>query len=234
MVFVIITAAGSGSRFGAQVPKQFCLLDGRPVLCHTIDAFRHAIGDSDIILTLSADTLDLWQKLCEEHKFISPQIVIGGKTRFHSVKNGIDALKNKVKDTDIIMVHDGARPFVNAEMCQRLSSAASEQYAAIPVVAVTDSLRQIEAEGVNHTVDRSMFRAVQTPQAFRADVLIKAYDITFSPEFTDDASVVETAGFSITLVEGAASNIKITHPSDLEIAHVLMHKNNDKIIAKKS
>lgn len=222
MLHVIITAAGSGSRFGASLPKQFCLLAGRPVLMRTIESVAEAMPDAHIVLTLSKDAQDLWRELCNQYNFVSPEIVTGGDTRFHSIKNGLMSLNTE--PDDIIMVHDGARPFVSHEMCQRLIDSTLRSNSAVPAVAVTDSLRRICPDGTNHAIDRTDYRAVQTPQSFRADILLKAYSADYNPEFTDDASVVEADGHSVSLVEGDPSDIKITHPIDLAIAEALINQ----------
>lgn len=218
----IIVAAGSGSRFGASLPKQYCNLAGRPVLMHTIEAIRRATDNAAITLVLSHDMRNFWAELCSQHNFQSPQVVDGGATRWHSVKNAIEAIKSA--DADIIMVHDGARPIVDTETVQRLIAAADSTGAAIPVTAVTDSLRVLAEPNAptGKAVNRALYRAVQTPQAFRATTLIEAYNLPYTTLFTDDASVVEAAGKAVTLVEGSPQNIKITNPGDIEIAELYL------------
>jgi 2-C-methyl-D-erythritol 4-phosphate cytidylyltransferase len=217
-IHTIIVAAGSGSRFGANMPKQFCELKGRPVLMHTINAIRKATDNADITLVLSRDMRSFWSELCEKHRFCSPRVVDGGDTRWHSVKNAVSTIDSN--SADIIMVHDGARPIVDADMVQRLVVAVGEHGAAIPAIAVTDSLRQLSEPKscIGKAVDRSLFRAVQTPQAFKANMLIDAYRLPYSTLFTDDASVVEAAGHTVVMVEGSPRNIKITNPGDIDIA----------------
>jgi 2-C-methyl-D-erythritol 4-phosphate cytidylyltransferase len=216
-IHTIIVAAGTGSRFGADMPKQFCNMLGRPVLMHTIDAIRMAT-DGDITLVLSHDMREFWAQLCEEHKFVSPTVVDGGATRWHSVKNAVDTLAEPAPD--IVLVHDGARPIVDGAMVQRLVTTAAEKGAAIPVIAVTDSLRVLPEKNANigAAVDRSLYRAVQTPQAFKTEILVKAYRQQYTPMFTDDASVVEMDGNIVVMVEGDVHNIKITNPGDISIA----------------
>jgi 2-C-methyl-D-erythritol 4-phosphate cytidylyltransferase len=218
----IIVAAGSGSRFGASLPKQYCNLAGRPVLMHTIEAIRRATDNAAITLVLSHDMRNFWAELCSQHNFQSPQVIDGGATRWHSVKNAIEAIKSA--DSDIIMVHDGARPIVDTETVQRLIAAADSTGAAIPVTAVTDSLRVLAEPNAptGKAVNRALYRAVQTPQAFRATTLIEAYNLPYTTLFTDDASVVEAAGKAVTLVEGSPQNIKITNPGDIEIAELYL------------
>lgn len=219
----IIVAAGSGSRFGADRPKQFCLLEGRPVLMHTIERLRDALPDSDIIVVINRDMESLWQELCAEYQFTSPTIVYGGNSRWQSVKNALTTIADT--GNRIVTVHDGARPIISSEMIHRIICGVEDVDGVIPVVPVTDSLRHVNTEGSSEAIDRSAFRAVQTPQAFRADRLIDAYSMPYSPSFTDDASVMEAAGYcNISLVDGDTRNIKITNPADLEIASILLHQ----------
>ena len=216
----IIVAGGSGTRFGAELPKQFLELGGRPVLMRTISAFGG--GFSDVIVTLPEGQMALWRELCERYGFAVPhRVVAGGETRWHSVKNALDSIGD-ISDVDIIAVHDGVRPLVTAEVISRTVDAARRDGAAIPVVMLNDSVRQVE-KGASHALDRSTLRAVQTPQVFDARVLMAAYGQPFESTFTDDASVVERAGHSVTLVEGDPQNLKITRPMDLALAEYLLN-----------
>ena len=220
----IIVAGGSGTRFGAQLPKQFLELKGRPILMHTIEAFGHC-GDCsfDIVVTLPADQMDLWQQLCHKYGFDLPhRVVPGGETRWHSVKNALDSIQD-INDVDIIAVHDGVRPLVTVELIGRTIETARRDGAAIPVVTLNDSVRQVKGE-ISHALDRSTLRAVQTPQAFDARLLHDAYSLPYQPTFTDDASVVECAGHLVTLVEGDPRNLKITRPMDLALAEYLLNQ----------
>lgn len=220
----IIVAGGSGTRFGAQLPKQFLELKGRPILMHTIEAFGHC-GDCsfDIVVTLPADQMDLWQQLCHKYGFDLPhRVVPGGETRWHSVKNALDSIQD-INDVDIIAVHDGVRPLVTVELIGRTIETARRDGAAIPVVTLNDSVRQVKGE-ISHALDRSTLRAVQTPQAFDARLLRDAYSLPYQPTFTDDASVVECAGHLVTLVEGDPHNLKITRPMDLALAEYLLNQ----------
>lgn len=216
-IAVIIVAAGSGSRYGAALPKQFCLLEGRPVLMHTIDGLRRALPQARFVLVLSAAMTDYWQQLCDADGFASPPVVAGGATRWESVRNALPT----VADSDIVLVHDGARPVVDAAMVARVVDGAVCAGAAIPVVTVTDSLRCRTPDGTR-AVDRSRFVAVQTPQGFDTSVLEAAYAQPFSPAFTDDASVVEAYGHDVTTVDGDVHNIKITNPGDIDVARIYM------------
>ena len=219
----IIVAGGSGSRFGAQMPKQFLELGGKPILMRTIEAFEQSLdgGNHEIIVTLPADQMDLWRNLCERHGFAVPhRVVSGGETRWHSVKNALGSIPG-VDDVDVIAVHDGVRPMASADLINRVLGAARSDGAAIPVVSLNDSVRQVTGDN-SHALDRSSLRAVQTPQAFDARLLLQAYEHPFEPTFTDDASVVERADHSVTLVEGDPRNLKITRPIDLALAEYLL------------
>lgn len=219
----IIVAGGSGTRFGAEVPKQFLELGGRPILMRTIEAFwEQGNGSLDVIVTLPADQMDLWRELCDKYAFaVAHQVVAGGKTRWHSVKNAL----NSIGDTagvDVIAVHDGVRPLAGVDLINRVLEAARRDAAAIPVVPLNDSVRQMDADGGSRALDRSSLRAVQTPQAFEVRLLLEAYGQPYDPTFTDDASVVERAGHRVTLVDGDPANLKITRPMDLALAEYLL------------
>ena len=223
----IIVAGGSGTRFGAQLPKQFLELAGRPILMRTIEAFGESCetGDTslDVIVTLPADQMDLWQQLCEKYAFSLPhRVVAGGETRWHSVKNALAAVGD-IAYVDVIAVHDGVRPLATAGLIRRVLDAARRDGAAIPVVPLNDSVRQVAGD-TSHALDRSSLRAVQTPQAFDARLLLDAYHQPFDPTFTDDASVVERAGHRVTLVDGDPVNLKITRPMDLALAECLLNQ----------
>ena len=220
----IIVAGGSGTRFGAQLPKQFLELGGKPILMRTIEAFWvNREGAIDLIVTLPADQFALWQELCERYAFAVPhRVVAGGETRWHSVKNAL----NTIIDTDgidVIAVHDGVRPMVTTDLIDRIFDAARHDGAAIPVVMLNDSVRQVTGN-ISHALDRSSLRAVQTPQAFDARLLLDAYSQPYQPTFTDDASVVERAGHNVSLVEGDPRNLKITRPMDLALAEYLLNQ----------
>lgn len=221
----IIVAGGSGTRFGAQLPKQFLELGGKPILMRTIEAFEQSLdeGDHKIIVTLPADQMDLWHDLCEQHGFtLAHRVVPGGESRWHSVKNALDSIGG-LADVDVIAVHDGVRPLASVELINRVFDVARRDGAAIPVVMLNDSVRQVVGEE-SHALDRSSLRAVQTPQAFDARLLLDAYLQPYQQTFTDDASVVEAAGHSVTLVEGEPRNLKITRPMDLALAEYLLNQ----------
>lgn len=200
---------------GGDVPKQFLPIGGKPVLMHTIEAFREALDDVQIVLVLPTEQHDYWQKLCKDHNFSSPDLIAtGGETRFHSVRNGLALLPED--DEAVVGVHDGVRPFVSRDTIQRCFSAASEGKAVVPVVPVVETLRQILPDGNSITRPRNEYRLVQTPQTFPLALLKQAYEQPYSEAFTDDASVVEAMGKEITMVEGNRENIKLTTPADLK------------------
>lgn len=216
----IIVAGGSGTRFGAQLPKQFLELGGKPILMRTIQAFDG--GSIDIIVTLPVDQMELWHELCQQYAFdVLHRVVPGGETRWHSVKNALDSISDP-NGVDIIAVHDGVRPLASAALIARVLDAARRDGAAIPVVALNDSVRQVVGD-MSHALDRSSLRAVQTPQAFEARLLLDAYSLPYEPTFTDDASVVEKFGHHVTLVDGDPINLKITRPMDLALAEYLIN-----------
>ena len=213
--FAIIVAGGKGLRMGGDVPKQFLPIGGKPVLMHTIEAFREALDDVQIVLVLPAEQHDYWQKLCKDYNFRSPELIAtGGETRFHSVKNGLALLPED--DEAVVGVHDGVRPFVSRDTIQRCFSTAAEGKAVVPVVPVVETLRQILPDGSSITRRRNEYRLVQTPQTFPLALLKQAYEQSYSETFTDDASVVEAMGKEITMVEGNRENIKLTTPADLK------------------
>lgn len=221
-VRIIIVAGGTGSRFGGDCPKQYCELAGRPVVMHTIEAFRRSVPRGEIVLVISESMQRLWNSLCEEHGFRSPRVVYGGSTRWESVKNGLDTLMGLTPST-VVLVHDAARPIVSADMVERVIDGARESDGAIPVVPVTDSLRVV-GDGGSSAVDRGRFRAVQTPQGFPAMKLKEAYGQAYSATFTDDASVMESAGYdNLTLVDGDIRTMKITNPNDIKIAELILN-----------
>lgn len=224
---VIIVAAGTGSRFGCNVPKQFLPFGpgGMPVLMHTVTAFRNAgIADEDIRVVVSASMKDFWTDLCARFGFDSPRVADGGETRFHSVRNALRTFDFGPDDN--VLVHDGVRPLVGRSLILKVIDSLNRgSEAVVPAVAVTDSLRTVGADGSSAAVDRARFRSVQTPQGFKALKLLAAYDVEFNERFTDDASVAQYAGMKIDLTEGESENIKITGPRDLAIAECLSARN---------
>lgn len=214
----IIVAGGKGERMQADIPKQFIEIQGKPILMHTLQAFWGYDASIQLILVLPSVQIEFWKTLCNKHGFDLPhQIIEGGQTRFHSVKNGLKAAKKN----GLVAVHDGVRPLVSMETIARCFDAAEKLGTAIPVVDLIDSIRKITESG-SQSVDRSAYKLVQTPQVFDSELLKKAYEEDFSPLFTDDASVVEAMGTKIELVEGNRENIKITTVFDLKIAEAVL------------
>ena len=223
-VAVVIVAGGSGRRMGGALPKQFSIVGGEPVLVRTINAFAQALPGAKIVVVLPASQKDYWRNLAARFTVARHSVVDGGAERFHSVRAGVESL---TEGYDLIAVQDGVRPLVSRELILRTVECAAQYGAAVPVVLPVDSFREVEAEGGSHIVDRSQLRVVQTPQIFAADILRAAYDVESSAEFTDDASVVERAGFRVALTEGERQNIKITTPEDLYIAEALLDARRD-------
>ncbi len=214
--YAVIVAGGKGLRMGGDIPKQFLPIGGKPILMHTIEAFRGALEGIEIVLVLPAEQQDYWRELCREHGFRSPELIAnGGATRFHSVRNGLALLPDD--EGAVVGVHDGVRPFVSKETIERCYKAAAEGKAVVPVVPVVETIRQILPDGKSITRPRDEYRLVQTPQTFPLAMLKDAYRQTFSEAFTDDASVVEALGKEIVMIEGNRENIKITTPSDLKM-----------------
>lgn len=218
---ILIVAGGRGTRMGGPQPKQFLELAGRPVLMHTLEAFDRWDASARLIVVLPEDQIDTWKRLCEAHVFGRiHRVVAGGETRFHSVRNGLGA----VASDGLIAVHDGVRPLVAPSVIAACFAAAADGGAAVPVVPVVESVREVDADGGSRPVDRTRLRVVQTPQVFRADVLRAAYCLPYDPRFTDDASVVEASGVAVRLVPGNRENIKLTTPMDLLLAEQLMRR----------
>lgn len=218
----VIVAAGRGLRFGAELPKQFCALGGRPMVMTTIERFAEVVDSKNIILVIDPSMRPLWRRLCDDYGFESPRLVDGGDSRAESVANAIASLGEE--DDRIVMIHDGARPLVSAKLLRRMSALPDGYSGAVPVAPVTDTLREKISGDNSVTVDRSRYAAVQTPQTFTLGILRRAYgkDADIS-SFTDDASAVEQQGLGkIALIEGEKSNIKVTSPEDMAIAETLM------------
>lgn len=221
-VGIIIVAGGSGKRMGGSLPKQFALVGGKPILVRTINALHEALPASRIVVVLPAEQIDFWRNYSSRFEVAKHSVVEGGAERFHSVRNGIEALSDAV---DLIAIHDGVRPFASKAMIERAVECAAKSGSAIPVVEAIDSFRQIDDNG-SHIISRSSLRAVQTPQIFAASIVRAAYDTEFRSDFTDDASVVEYSGEKVSLCEGERTNIKITTPADLVIAEAIAAMKN--------
>lgn len=223
MDYIIIVAGGKGLRMGGDIPKQFMKIGGEPVLMHTLRRFREYSEKLNIILVLPHDQQGYWQQLCQQHHFdVEHQVVDGGETRFDSSKNGLSAIPDDAEG--VVGIHDGVRPFVSVEVIDRCFETARDEYACIPVLPMTDTLRYIDPHSGGKNVMRSDYRIVQTPQAFDIALLKQAFNRPYQESFTDDASVVEALGCQVQMVEGNRENIKITTPFDLAVAETLMKR----------
>jgi len=218
----IIVAGGTGTRMNSNIPKQFLLLDGCPLLLHCLNAFNKASEETDIVVVLPEAFIEEWERICSNFKNnIRHKVVPGGDTRFQSVKNALPL----IMDDGFVAVHDGVRPLVTYQFINHCYDSASRMGNAVPVIPVSDSIRSVIGSE-SKPEDRRRFRIVQTPQVFMAKNLKKAYEQKFEIAFTDDASVVECTGEKIHLVEGMPGNLKITDPIDLRIAESLIPKNH--------
>jgi 2-C-methyl-D-erythritol 4-phosphate cytidylyltransferase len=213
----IVTAGGIGKRMGSDVPKQFIEINGLPILMHTLQKLHAFNSQAQFILTLPIEWFDYWNDLRKKHEFIiNTELVEGGKERFHSIKNAL-----KIATGDIIAIHDGVRPLVSTDTLDRLLSRVPKFNAVIPVIGIKESVRVLR-ENQSEMINRDSIKIVQTPQVFTKELIHQAYQIDFSNDFTDDASVVEKFGFSIDLVQGNEENIKITTPLDLKLAEYFL------------
>lgn len=215
---VIFVAGGTGTRMGSALPKQFLTLNNTPILIHTLRNFHAFNPFFEMVVVMHHDYISFWKDLCLQFEHVPAHTVVaGGEERFHSVKNGLNALSESVNS---VAVHDAVRPLVSHETLARCFQALYENAAVVPAIPINDSIREVHG-AENKSVDRSLFKRIQTPQCFHATVLKEAYNQPFSPLFTDDASVVEANGHSVFLVEGNLENIKITSPIDLIVGEAL-------------
>lgn len=220
MDYIIIVAGGKGLRMGGDLPKQFMPIGGRPVLMHTIERFHSYDASLQIILVLPTDHQPYWRELCQKYGFDVPhRIADGGATRFESSRSGLASIPADAEG--LVGIHDGVRPFVSHEVIGRCYDAARDDFAAIPVMPVTDTLRYVD-RGHGNNVMRDHFRTVQTPQVFDIALARQAFAQPDRPTFTDDASVIESLGCQVTMVEGNRENIKLTTPFDLKVAELLL------------
>lgn len=223
--YVIIMAAGSGTRMGAGMPKQFLELDGKAILHRTIEVFLEACPGISVVTVLPHDHIGYWREYCLDHNFICPQILVpGGITRFHSVRNALA----RVPEGALVAVHDGVRPLLTVQFVREIFCKAEGVDGLIPVTPCTDTIKVLEKNGdalsavPGATADRSVLYGAQTPQIFRSEVLKSAYAMAYDTAFTDDASVVEKYGKSLSYVIGERLNIKITTQEDLVLARAVL------------
>ena len=219
MDYAIIVAGGKGTRMGSDIPKQFLPVNGLPVLMQTIKRFKECGDGLEIILVLPKEQHEYWYELCKKHRFTSAYTVAeGGETRFHSVRSGLAMIPDDAEG--IVGVHDGVRPFPSVEVIRNCYETARTAKAVVPVIPVVETLIHIDGQGNSETVPRDSYRLVQTPQAFDIQLLKRAYKQPYQDSFTDDASVVDSIGQEITLIDGNRENIKITTPFDLRMARI--------------
>lgn len=216
--YAIIVAGGKGTRMKISLPKQFLEIQGLPILMHTINAFYRYSEKITIILVLPENDFDTWKNLCREYRFRKEVILQkGGDTRFQSVKNGLE----KIEGNGLVAIHDGVRPLVSEDIIGASFRLAAVHQSAVAAVRLKESIRITDQDNTK-AVDRSKFRLIQTPQTFQVDLIRKAYQLKEDTSLTDDASVAERAGHTISLFEGSYENIKITTPEDLIVAEALM------------
>jgi 2-C-methyl-D-erythritol 4-phosphate cytidylyltransferase len=218
--YAIIVAGGSGVRMGGQLPKQFMLLNNKPVLYYTIKTFLNSYPDMQVVLVLPVDYTDMGQEIIDAY-FDKSRIRItgGGDTRFQSVKNGLKL----VGEDAIVFVHDGVRCLLTTDLINRCYDKAVETGTAIPAITSKDSIRLIR-EDSSEAFDRNKVMLVQTPQTFHSKILLPAFQIDYKDKFTDEATVAEAYGMKVSLVEGEEDNIKITRPVDLLIAGKILQE----------
>lgn len=214
----VIVAGGSGTRMGSVIPKQLLEINNKPILIYTIESFFQAFEEIRIILVLPNSFLEIGKQLMDEYfpnKLIS--CVSGGATRFESVKEGLSLISSK----SIIFVHDAVRCLVSPNLIKLAYQTALTNGTAIPVVPIKDSIRMVK-NNLSSVIDRNLLRAIQTPQTFKSDILLPAFNQPFDIAFTDEATVVEKMGHIVTLFPGEDINIKITVPADLELAKIVV------------
>ena len=220
--YAIIVAGGTGSRMGSAIPKQFLLLNDKPVLYYTLKAFLEAYNDLQLILVFPEEYQDIGKEIIDAYfDYSRIQVTFGGDTRFHSVQNGLKLVNGEA----IVFVHDAVRCLVSIELIHRCYENTLHMGSAVPVVRAKDSVRMLNEEGNdNEVLDRNKVVFVQTPQTFHSKILLPAFEIDYKERFTDEATVVEAFGLKISLVEGEENNIKITRPVDLQIAGSLLEE----------
>lgn len=218
----IITAGGSGSRMGSPIPKQFLLLNQKPLLWYTVSAFLEAFQDISIILVLPQDYMTAGAELVNELQITDQTtLVVGGSTRYHSVQNGIQQIKNP----SVVFVHDGVRCLVTPNLIKRCFDQTIEKGSAIPAVTCTDSVRILYNDS-HKAINRDQVKIIQTPQTFLSAILIPAFNQPYQEFFTDEATVVESLGQAVHLIEGEYNNLKVTRPADLLLANAILEERN--------
>ena len=221
--YLLLMAGGYGSRMGSTVPKQFLMLGNKPLILHTIKRFLEYDPDIGIIVVLNPAHKEQWAKVCSDHSFNIDHIIAkGGRERYHSVLNGL----SEIKQEGLVAIHDSVRPLVSMETISACFKTAARKGNAIPVISPAESVRYKAPDKTNRALERDAVMLVQTPQVFRTELIKKAYENPFRPEFTDDASVLESLGITINLVPGNRENIKITRPEDMIFADSIIRVND--------
>jgi 2-C-methyl-D-erythritol 4-phosphate cytidylyltransferase/2-C-methyl-D-erythritol 2,4-cyclodiphosphate synthase len=220
-VSLIVVAAGRGARLGGAIPKQYQLCAGRPLICQTIEALTSAHEFAAATVVIHPDDRDLYDAaiahLVPDAVRVLTASAFGGATRQRSVRNGLEAQASA--EPEIVLIHDGARPFASRELVLRAIEAARRHGAAVPATPMTDTVKQIDGEGrIVASPERASLRAVQTPQAFRFDLILEAHRASARVDLTDDAAVAEAAGHPVFVFEGDSDNVKVTTMSDLREA----------------
>jgi 2-C-methyl-D-erythritol 4-phosphate cytidylyltransferase len=218
--YVIIAAGGTGKRMNTAVPKQFLEIGSKPVIVHTIEKFISALPDAEFIVSMHSDWFAQWDNIKESLlNGVKILTINGGVERYHSVKNAL----SMINDDGIVCIHDAARPLLTKELILNCLQECAMHNTAVPATTVQESLRFV-SQHTNIAVNRNEYRLIQTPQCFKSSIIKQAYQQEYNPNFTDDASVVEAAGFKIHLTEGERTNIKITTQQDIEFAACLISK----------
>ncbi|MEJ7559513.1 MAG: 2-C-methyl-D-erythritol 4-phosphate cytidylyltransferase [Pedobacter sp.] len=219
--YAVIVAGGTGNRMKNSIPKQFLLLNGRPVMMYAIEVFYTCPQHPKIIVVLHEDVREYWLSLCKQYNFTIPHLLVNsGPQRFHSVKNGLA----EIQGDGIVAIHDAARPLVSEEVVCKSFDFALENGNCVVGITPVDSVRTFYPKGNSTALKRDELRLVQTPQTFQVDELKEAYKVEYNIDFTDDASVMEAYGVAINVTEGNRENIKITYPEDLDIATIFLKR----------
>lgn len=222
--YAVIVAGGKGTRIKSALPKQFLELNGKPILLHTVEAFYRYAESIQIILVLPKEDFSIWESICDSFQFTRPVILkSGGETRFQSVKNGL----NKIDGGGLVAIHDGVRPLISEDIIAASFRLAAVHGSAVAAVRLKESIRMTDMDNTR-AMDRSRFRIIQTPQTFEVDLIKKAYEMKEDTSLTDDASVAERSGHSISLFEGSYENLKITTAEDLIVAEALLNHRKQK------
>lgn len=222
--YAVIVAGGKGTRIKSILPKQFLELNGKPVLLHTVESFCRYSDTIEIVLVLPEEDFSIWKSICDRFQFVRPiKLQKGGNTRFQSVKNGLEA----IQENGLVAIHDGVRPLISEDIIAASFRLAAVHGSAVAAVRLKESIRMTDMDNTR-AMDRSCFRLIQTPQTFEAGMIKKAYEMKETADLTDDASVAEQSGHTISLFEGSYENIKITTEEDLVVAEALLNRKNKK------